>query len=736
MESSKPQDPRIEQILNLIMEFAYGNLNARETPSDNYDQIDGIIGGLNMLGEELQASTVSKDFLESIINSMNDALLIVDTDFIIERINPATKTLLGFEKDEIVGESIQIFFQESPVLQRMLFETLPKSGVMESTELQCISKNQESIPVQSSVFSIRDNVSNIILKYIFTLHDIRNRKRKEDELKIAAATFNTDQGILITDSEPRIIRVNQAFQKITGYSPEEVMGKNPSIISSHRHDNAFYKSLWKTLHRTGRWEGEIWNRRKNGQIYPEWLTITAIKNSDNQTTQYVAIFSDITKRKEAEEEIKNLAFYDALTSLPNRRLFLDRFHLALSQSERSKKFGAIIFMDLDKFKGLNDMMGHEYGDLLLIEVAKRISKNLRHMDTVARFGGDEFVILIEEISTDSTETLQKISLIAEKIRTSLEAPYKLKDYTYSSSSSIGVCLYCGNEKSEGELLKSADMAMYQAKESGRNTIRFFDPVMQAAVEKRALLEFRLKNALENNQFRLFYQIQVDRSGHPIGAEALVRWNEPTLGLILPEQFIHIAEESSIILELGRWVIDTACAQLANWSNNDKMKHLSLSVNISARQFSFFNFVEEIKFVLKKYSINASRLKLELTEHILLHNVNEVIDKMHALRELGVKLSIDDFGTGYSSLSYLKKLPINQLKIDKTFIQDVTTNPNDAIMVKTMISLGDNFHLDVIAEGVETKEQLAFLIDNGCLATQGFLFGTPITIEEFEKQFNK
>jgi len=734
MEISKPQDPRIEQILNLIMEFAYGNLDARETPSDNYDQIDGIIGGLNMLGEELQASTVSKDFFQSIINSMNDGLFIVNTDFIIDSINPAAENLLDFKKEEMVDESLYKFFQKNSILERILVETLPKKGVVDSIELLCISKKKETIPVQCSIFSIR-NISNSVSKYIFTIHDIRNRKRKEDELRIAAATFNTDQGILITDSEPRIIRVNQAFQKITGYSPEEVLGKNPSIISSHRHDNTFYKSLWKNLHRTGRWEGEIWNRRKNGQIYPEWLTITAIKNSENQTTQYVAIFSDITKRKEAEEEIKNLAFYDALTSLPNRRLFLDRFHLALSQSERSRKFGAIIFMDLDKFKGLNDMMGHEYGDLLLIEVAKRISENLRHMDTVARFGGDEFVILIEEISTDSREALQKISLIAEKIRTSLEVSYKLKDYTYSSSSSIGVCLYCGNEKSEGELLKSADMAMYQAKESGRNTIRFFDPDMQATVEKRALLEFRLKNALENKQFRLFYQVQVDRTGHPIGAEALVRWDEPTLGLILPEQFIRLAEESNIILELGRWVIDTACAQLASWSNNDKMKHLSLSVNISARQFSFFNFVEEIKFMLEKYSINASRLKLELTEHILLHNVNEVIDKMHALRELGVELSIDDFGTGYSSLSYLKKLPINQLKIDKAFIQDVTTNPNDAIMVKTMISLGDNFHLDVIAEGVETKEQLAFLIDNGCLATQGFLFGTPISIEEFEKQFN-
>jgi len=548
---------------------------------------------------------------------------------------------------------------------------------------------------------------------------------------VAAAAFETHDAILITDANANIIRVNQAFQDITGYSAEEVLGKNPRILSSGRQDKAFYAAMWQQLLATGSWTGEMWDRRKSGQIYPKWLTITAVKNEQGQTTEYVAIFSDITARKQAEEEIRNLAFYDALTKLPNRRLMLDRFHLALSVSARSHHYGAVLFLDMDKFKTLNDTLGHDYGDLLLIEVAQRIQSCVREVDTVARLGGDEFVVLLEEVDTGAEQASQKVALIAEKIRASLAAPYRLKDYEQHSSPSIGVSLYRGNAESVDALLKHADLAMYQAKDSGRNAVRFFDPAMQLAVETRAAIEADLRHAVPGQQLRLYYQIQVDNDNRPLGAEALVRWLHPKRGMVSPAQFIPVAEESSLILDIGNWVLDTACQQLAAWDKNEQMRGLELAVNVSAQQFRLHDFVDKVAAALRAHQVDPSRLKLELTESVVLTDVSDVVAKMHALKALGVKLSLDDFGTGYSSLSYLKQLPLDQLKIDQSFVRDIATDPNDAVMVKTIIDMAQNFRLNVIAEGVETEAQLGFLKQNGCMAYQGYLFSKPVPIDQFE-----
>lgn len=572
------------------------------------------------------------------------------------------------------------------------------------------------------------------LRSVGAVQDITGQHLVAEQLRIAATTFETQEAICITDPQANILRVNRAFQDITGYTPDEVLGRNTRILSSGREDKSFYVAMWQQLLATGSWSGEIWDRRKDGRIYPKWMTISAVKDEQGTTTEYVSIFSDISARKQAEAEIRNLAFYDALTGLPNRRLLLDRLHLALSVSARSHSYGAVLFLDMDKFKVLNDTMGHDYGDVMLVEVGRRIQSCVREVDTVARLGGDEFVVLIEEIDRNAQEASQKVALIAEKVRASLAAPYLLKGYEYHSSPSIGVCQYKGNGESVDTLLKHADLAMYQVKDSGRNGARFFDPAMQHAVEVHAALEADLRRALPNRELILHYQLQVDSELRPFGAEALLRWTHPQRGMVPPAQFIPVAEDSALICEIGHWVLETACRQLAVWDEVESMRNLELAINVSAHQFHKPDFVETVAAVVREHQFAPARLKLELTESVVLNDVADVVTKMHALKALGVKLSLDDFGTGYSSLSYLKQLPLDQIKIDRGFVRDIATDPNDAVMVQTIIGLAQNFRLNVIAEGVETEAQLDFLKHNGCMAYQGYMFGKPIPLDEFEKLF--
>ncbi len=569
------------------------------------------------------------------------------------------------------------------------------------------------------------------LRSVGAVQDITPQKQYQDQLRIAAIAFETHEAIMITDPDDRIIRVNKAFEATTGYSADEVIGHTPHMLSSGKHDQAFYEAMWQQITSTGRWEGEIWDRRRNGELYPKWLTITTVRDEAGEVSHYVGISSDISQRKLAEEEIYSLAYYDTLTRLPNRRLLLDRFGLAIAASQRSGSYGAVLFLDLDKFKILNDTLGHGYGDLLLVEVARRLKDCARAVDTVARLGGDEFVLLVEEIGIDAHEASQKVALFAEKIRAALTRPYLLKGHEYHGSPSIGVCLYRGNEETVESILKHADMAMYQAKEAGRNAVRFFDPVMQQAVETRAELEADLRGALQNRQLVLYYQIQVDDANRPIGAEALIRWMHPRRGMVSPMQFIPVAEESSLILDIGQWVIETACRQIAEWARDERMQHLELAINVSAQQFRMVDFVQRLEQVIVHHGIAAEKLKLELTESVVLEDVADVVGKMHALKALGVGLSLDDFGTGYSSLAYLKRLPLDQIKIDQSFVRDITTDLNDAVMVKTIIDMAQNFRLNVIAEGVESEAQLAFLRQNKCMAYQGYLFSKPVPVADFE-----
>ncbi len=464
-----------------------------------------------------------------------------------------------------------------------------------------------------------------------------------------------------------------------------------------------------------------------------WLLVYAFPefHPDGSIQQVVVNFDDISPRKQAEAKIHHLAFFDPLTSLPNRRLLVDRLQAALAASGRSGCYGAVLVIDLDRFKTINDVLGHGVGDQMLIEVASRIQSCVRESDTVARLGGDEFVVILSDLDTEMGAASQKTALVAEKVRAALGRSYLLEGSDHHSSPSIGVALFLGGDESPELLLRQADMAMYKAKDAGRNTVRFFSAAMQLAVESHAALEADLRHAVPGGQLYLHYQIQVDAEQRTIGAEALVRWIHPLRGTVSPLHFIHIAEESSLIVDIGCWVLDTACAQLARWKNDPELDHLTLAVNVSAQQFRQPDFVFMLAATMGRHGFEPSRLKLELTESVVLADVDDVVMKMAVLRTLGVTLSMDDFGTGYSSLAYLKRLPLDQIKIDQSFVDGITTDPTDAVMVKTIIDLARNFKLHVIAEGVETQAQLAFLKQHGCGAFQGFLFSKPVPIDAFE-----
>jgi diguanylate cyclase (GGDEF)-like protein/PAS domain S-box-containing protein len=567
------------------------------------------------------------------------------------------------------------------------------------------------------------------------------RLKAEHELRIAAAAFESQEGIIVTDADNKILRINKSFTELTGYSADEVIGKSAGILKSGRQDREFYAAMWECIHRDKYWQGEIWNKKKNGLIYPEWLCITAITDHQGRVSNYVGTFTDISQRKADEERIKDLAYYDSLTKLPNRTLLFDRLNLALSASNRNKTHGALMFLDLDNFKTLNDTLGHDRGDQLLIEVGQRLQNCVREVDTVARLGGDEFVVMLECLDEQEFEAAIQTHAIAEKIRSNLAEFYLLKSNAdnklqpsveHYSTGSIGFVLFLGHQTSSEELLKRADLAMYQAKQAGRNVIRAFVPEMQETLNLRASLETDLRNALDRNELSLHYQVQVDASGQAVGAEALIRWNQAERGIVSPAEFIPLAEETGLILSIGHWVLKQGCETLVDWANAPETRELKLAVNVSSRQLSQADFVEQISAILAETGANPALLKLEITESVILDNVEDTITKMHAVRELGVNFSMDDFGTGYSSLSYLQKLPLEQLKIDQSFVRNMTVNNHDSAIVRTILALGKNLNLNIIAEGVETKAQHGYLANYGCLVFQGYLFGKPVPAEQFKQ----
>ena len=655
--------------------------------------------------------------------------------------------MLGYAWHEVVGRATPELFhapEELAARNRQLnvgsagpasgFATLVArvvSSGRDDGEWIFVRKDGSRLHVQLTITTLCNALGELI-GYLGVANDISERLSLEQELRVAAIAFESQAAIMVTDRQQRILRVNPAFSKLTGYSAEEAVGQLPSMLKSGRQDRQFYQAMWHQLEQTGHWQGEIWNRRKSGEVYPEWLTISAVYDADGELGHYVSTFSDISNLKVAESEIHHLAFYDPLTDLPNRRLLLNRLDKAGQAARRSGQYGALLFIDLDHFKTLNDTLGHDVGDTLLVEVAGRLRQCIAEGDTAARQGGDEFAVMLEELGNEPAAAAIQAETVAERIRGEVLRPFRLADGAeHFGSASIGISLFSGQEGSVEELVRQADIALYRAKDAGRNMVRFFDNAMQTALNERAALESGLRSALVRNEFVLFVQPQVDPAGHLRGAECLIRWLPPGRPPVMPGDFIPLAEASGLIAPIGLWVLDEACCQLSRWAGQPATRELYLAVNVSACQFRQADFVAQVTAALQRHGANPERLKIELTESLLLDNVEQVVSKMQALQAIGVRFSLDDFGTGYASLAYLKRFPFEQLKIDRSFIRDIASDPDDAAIVSAIVAMGNALRLNVVAEGVETEEQRDYLIEHGCRCFQGYLFGRPMPFAEFD-----
>ncbi|MCQ8129314.1 putative bifunctional diguanylate cyclase/phosphodiesterase, partial [Methylomonas rivi] len=668
----------------------------------------------------------------ALLHNASDGIHILDLNGNIIEASDSFCAMLGYRRDEVLGMHVSEWdagFSDPAELMRV-FRRQFEAPVRSQFETRHRRKDGGIFDVEVSGFPLRMQDRQVLFN---SSRDISARKQAEAELRIAAIAFESQEGILVTDAGGDILRVNHAFSRITGFAAAEVIGKNPRLLNSGKHDADFYQAMWANLHDTGSWAGEIWNRRKNGEVYPEKLTITAVKDAGGNITNYVATLTDITLTKAAADKIEQLAYYDPLTHLANRRLLLDRLQQALISSARSGREGALLFIDLDNFKQINDTLGHDIGDLLLREVAERLKACVREGDTVARLGGDEFVVMLEDLSEQSLEAVAQTELVANKILSAFNRVYMLDKHEYRNTSSIGITLFDRQNKQQtaDAILKQADIALYQAKKAGRNTLRFFDPIMQTSLNQRVALEKSLRQAIEQQQFHLYYQIQTHHLGHALGAEALIRWRHPEKGLIEPAHFIPMAEETGLILPIGQWVLETACAQLKAWQPNTLTRNLAISINVSPKQFHQPAFVSMVQSAIRRHAVDPALLKLELTESILLESIEHTVSTMNALKDAGIGISLDDFGTGYSCLQYLKRLPLTQLKIDRSFVRDIAADANDRAIVRTIIAMAQSLELNIIAEGVETEDQRQILLRKGCTNYQGYLFGKPLPHDQFE-----
>lgn len=583
------------------------------------------------------------------------------------------------------------------------------------------------------IVSFRDILSSMELTYV---QELQQALRERDEalsisqrnLMLAEQVIESSlEGIMVTDLQSNIIAVNPAFTRLTGYSAQEIIGKTPAVLSSGRHDKEFYQAMWQQIYDKGHWQGEVWNRRKNGEIYPELLTITAISNQEGVQTHYAALFSDITELKDNEQRIRQLAYYDALTGLPNRRLLEDRLNVAVSNAQRNNKQLALLFIDLDRFKRINDSLGHDIGDQLLSSIAERLKSAVRPHDTIARMGGDEFVALITDLSTPTTAVQ-----IARRMLELLQTPVHIQEHDLVVTTSIGISVFPSDGTDSASLLRNADAAMYRAKGSGRNAIQLYTAAMNARSLENLALENALHHALEKGEFELYFQPVIESvSGKIFSAEALLRWNHAEFGLISPADFLTIAEETNLIVKISDWVIEHACTQLAQW--NQSYPQLRVSINMATRHFYQAHFYQFMQKSIQQAGTNPANITLELTENMLMDDEKKTNERLNSVRELGLSIALDDFGTGFSSLTHLRNYPLDELKIDREFVRNIhDLSARDSAITSSLISLAHKLNLRVVAEGVETLEQAQCLRELGCEYLQGFYFSPPVPASEFEQ----
>ena len=544
-------------------------------------------------------------------------------------------------------------------------------------------------------------------------------------MKLAATVFESGaEAVCITDASQRIISANRALCVMTGFTVDEMMGETPGLFRSGRHDRSFYQQMWLDIDQKGHWSGEIWNRRKSGEIYPVWLGISAVRDDGGLTTHYIGTAFDITERKSAEEQIRFLAQHDALTKLPNQTLLLDRIGQALNGLHRKECRAGVLLLDLDRFKLVNDTLGHDVGDRLLEQVADRLRQTLRETETIARLGGDEFVVLVPEV-----ESIESLSFIARKIIDSLSVPYQLGETELQVTPSIGISVAPDDGDDPRTLMRNADAAMYHAKDLGRNNFQFFAQTMNVVVRERLSIENDLRRALERDEFVLHYQPQVNcRTGQVTGMEALIRWQHPRRGMVPPNDFIQVAEETGIIVLIGAWVLREACRQARIW--HDQGLDIRIGVNLSARQFQQADLMRQVRDALDTSGIDPGKLELEITESMLMEDPMAAAELLRQIATMGIRLAVDDFGTGYSSLAYLKRFPLHRLKIDRSFVRDISTDPNDAAIVSAIVAMAESLRMEVIAEGVEEAQQLHYLDRVGCCSIQGYFFSKPKPADQF------
>lgn len=723
-------------IRNLEMSFrrSNGQLFTGLTSAETFE-LDGTpalvvaVRDISQLKETQQQLQTSEEKFAKAFHASPDGLLLSrQSDGLLLEVNEGFCRLTGYDLNPTIDQtSLDLGIWVDLNERKRLVDQLNRDGFVR--DFTCHIRRSDG-QIRLCELSARPLPITGVDCMLTIARDITERHLMQEKLQLAATVFeNTAEGVLITDIEQRISAVNRAFSEITGYSEIEALGQTPRLLASGQHDSAFYLAMWHQLTAEGHWQGEIYNKRKNGELYPSWLTISAVRNSDREITHFVAVFADISSIKHAQAKLDYQAHHDPLTGLPNRTLFENRLQGVLTCAQVSNRQGAVLFLDLDRFKHINDSLGHPVGDLLLKGIAQRLKEQVRDVDTVARLGGDEFIILLPGLHKPSDA-----STIANKLLACFNAPFQAGEHEFFTSASIGISLYPQDGTDVSTLIRNADAAMYRSKAKGRNRVEAYTRDLTAQASERIALEHELRRAVERNEMSLCFQPKLSlKTQSLVGAEALIRWSHPTFGEVPPEHFIHLAEENGTILQLGDWVLEQACRQMQAWKQHYE-PFGPLSINLAGAQLRHPHLARRIEQLLKHYQLRAGDLQLEITENFIMSQAEEALAVLYQLKKLGVQLAIDDFGTGYSSLSYLKRLPLDILKIDKSFIRGLPDDPHDAAIARAIIALGRSMQLTIIAEGVENQAQQRFLAAEGCEQIQGYIVSLPLPPEEFAAAF--